>query len=141
MVRRHYSTQNTDISSDSRQRSNLDATRYVQAELFTSVEADTSGDSCASDACSMEKRSEDAVPLGYIEHLASALVRYIDWRDGQVRMRQAQRDKAMATRRRNQELRRAHGAGDYGVVDVPETKRSWGVCANDWSAILKDLEA
>src|SRR5438094_9046578 len=118
MVRRRYSTQNTDISSDSRQRSNLDATRYVQAELFTSVEADTGGDCCTSDDRQVEERSKDVVPLGYIEHLASAIVRYIDWRDGQFRMRQSQRDKAMATRRRNQELRRAHGAGEYGMVVV-----------------------
>lgn len=140
MVRQYDKGKNENIPLGERQRSDLDAARYVQTELFAPLEADTSRDCCAADDRAMAERSKDAMSSGYIEHLASAIVRYIDWREGQVDMRQRQRDKAMATRRRNQELRRAHGAGHHGVVDVSQTKRSWGVCADDWSAVLKNLE-
>ena len=140
MVRRCYSTQNKDISSNDRQRSNIGVARYVQAELFAQVEVHARSDSGSAYDCPMEKRQQDVVPFGYIKHLANAIARYIDWRAGQLAMRQRQRDKAMATRRRNKKLREQHGQGDNGVVDVSQDKRFGGFQSDDWSSILKDVE-
>ena len=140
MDRSCHESEDQDVFTGNRQRPDVDTPGHAQGELFAQVEVHARSDRGSANNCAMAQRQQVVVPFGYIEHLASAIVRYLDWRQGQVDMRQRQRDKAMATRKRNQKLREQHGSSDHGMVEISQKQRSWGIRADDWSAVLTDME-